>query len=180
MANSIKITPGELRSQAAQMKGMEDGYTGLFSNVTTLLDSINQNWSANLAHNFSGKITSAQRSFSSVINMLSVGRQVAEKCAESLETVDSVLANLWQNDTQSTEAVPQEEKPVKLDVEEYCEEVTDAEYARLCKLSYDALKEKDPEKAFIELLRSDKYLPENDPIKGIKASQVTVTESISG
>ena len=73
----IKLTPEELTAQSAEMASLQSEYEGLFRQVTNSLNGINESWSENLASNFSGKIQSAQKSFSSVANMLLNGSSAA-------------------------------------------------------------------------------------------------------
>ena len=73
----IKLTPEELTAQSVEMASLQSEYEGLFRQVTNSLNGINESWSENLASNFSGKIQSAQKSFSSVANMLLNGSSAA-------------------------------------------------------------------------------------------------------
>lgn len=81
-------------------------------------------------------------------------------------------------DTPSTQK-PEEAVSVSLD--EYSRKATDAEYARLCQIWYDALdtEDKNPKEAFIDLIRG-KRLPANDPLGNIDPSQVTIINSENG
>ena len=88
----IQLTPSELQAQAAEMAALKAEYESLFSGVKGIMSSVNNNWSTNLAHNFSGKISSAQKSFSNVVNLLDTGAQAARKSAQSLSTLDNTLA----------------------------------------------------------------------------------------
>lgn len=88
----IQITPAELRSQAAEMASLRTEYENLFSNVTSVLHATNAAWSENLSHNFVGKITSTQKSCSSILATLQWGSDAAVKSAESFESIDSALA----------------------------------------------------------------------------------------
>lgn len=89
----IQITPAELRSQAAEMASLRTEYENLFSNVTGVLHATNAAWSENLSHNFVGKITSTQKSCSSILATLQWGSDAAVKSAESFESIDSALAS---------------------------------------------------------------------------------------
>ncbi len=94
MANGIKITPEQLKEQAAQLTSLKEGYDNLFSNVSSDLNGLNGHWSNFLANNFLGKITSAQKSFSNVSNMLESGASAALQSAQSYADLDAVLAKL--------------------------------------------------------------------------------------
>ena len=95
MADRIKLTPAELMTQASQMRTLEEEFSTLFSSVVVELNKVNGNWSPNLAHNFVGKITSAQTKFTHISQMLLDGAKVAEHSARSFESVDSALAKLY-------------------------------------------------------------------------------------
>ncbi len=95
MADMIQLTPAELLSQANGMKALYDQYTDLFKNVEGLLNTINASWSPNLANNFVSKITSAQNAFGTILVLLESGINVAETAANTFESVDSALANLF-------------------------------------------------------------------------------------
>lgn len=95
MADRIKLTPGELQAQAMEMSNLEAQYTMLFGNVISELNKVNHNWSPNLAHNFSGKITSAQKKFTRITQLLQEGAKVADTCAVTFESVDSKLSKLY-------------------------------------------------------------------------------------
>ena len=92
MAVKIQLTPQELLSQSQELKGLQVEYETLFGQSQTLLDQVNTNWSVNLAHNFAGKIASAQMGFSRITDMLDAGAKVAETSARTFESVDSLLA----------------------------------------------------------------------------------------
>lgn len=98
MAEKIKLTPGELQAQSGEMKTLEAEYSTLFSNVSNDLKSVNANWSPNLSHNFTGKINSAQKTFSQITTELMNGAKVADTCAVTFESVDSELAKLYCTD----------------------------------------------------------------------------------
>ncbi len=88
----IKVTPAELLTQAGEMESLEKEYDALFSKVSSVINEANQNWSENLARNFSGKLTSAQKSFGNVTGMLRQGAAAAKTSARSFESMDSLLA----------------------------------------------------------------------------------------
>lgn len=95
MAEKIKITPEELKSQAVEMKNLESDFSILFSGVTSDLKKVNTNWSPNLSHNFEGKINSAQNSFTQITQELMNGAKVADTCAVTFQSVDSELSKLY-------------------------------------------------------------------------------------
>lgn len=76
MASRIILDPETLLAQAGEMQSLTAEYESLFSKVTGTLNDTNNNWSELLAHNFAGKISSAQQSFASITeSFLPVGRQ---------------------------------------------------------------------------------------------------------
>lgn len=95
MSVKIELTPSELLAQATEMTSLMQSYESLFNSVTNELNSINANWSKNLAHNFAGKITSAQKTFGEMIEYLSKGSEIARTSAGTYESVDKQLATLF-------------------------------------------------------------------------------------
>lgn len=89
----IQITPAELRTQAAELNSLRAEYESLFSSLNSVLNRTNDAWSENLSHNFVGKISSTQKSCSSILEALQWGSTAATKSAESFETIDNTLAN---------------------------------------------------------------------------------------
>ncbi len=174
MANKIKLTPVELKTQASEMLNMSNQYLAIFGEVYSELNIVNSNWSKNLSRNFISKIVSAQNSFIKVTEQLTAGSKVAEATAVTFEEVDSRLAKLaLQRNINPREDWTNNSVTTPLDVGEYMDKVTDAEYARLCKLAYDATNGSTPEEDFIKLIQNDRYLPDSDPLKNINANQVT-------
>lgn len=88
----ILLTPTELKDQALEMSSLMEGYESLFRSVTNILNDTNNHWSANLSHNFAGKITSAQKGFSTVVDMLQYGATAANSSAETFEGIDVLLS----------------------------------------------------------------------------------------
>lgn len=92
MAGKIQLTPQELLAQSQEMLSLQGDYEDLFKQSETLLNRVNENWSATLANNFSGKILSAQKSFRQISTMLGSGGNLAAESARTYESVDSLLA----------------------------------------------------------------------------------------
>ena len=95
MSVTIKLTPQELQAQATEMKALEADYQSLFSNISGTLQNTNTSWSPNLSNNFSGKITSVQKSFMQITQELMNGAKAADACAVTFESIDSQLAKLY-------------------------------------------------------------------------------------
>lgn len=93
MAN-IKLDPALLTSQSQQMNALAGEYQNLFSSVVATLKSMDDCWSEVLSANFTGKITTAQNSFSNVTELLQQGGQAAQLAATTLQDVDTALANI--------------------------------------------------------------------------------------
>lgn len=172
----IQLTPSELQTQANEMQALETEYSILFTGVSSDLKNVNGNWSANLSNNFEGKINSAQKSFTQITQELMKGSKVANTCAVTFESVDTELAKLSQGSAPKTVQIAEKPKPV--DMGDYLNRVSAAEYAKLCELSYSALKSDDPQKAYIDLLYAN--LPEKDPLRKITSEQVIVTNGENG
>ena len=77
MASRIILDPETLLAQAGEMQSLTAEYESLFSKVTGTLNDTNNNWSELLAHNFAGKISSAQQSFASITELLASGAAAA-------------------------------------------------------------------------------------------------------
>lgn len=102
MPEKIRLTPAELQAQASEMKALESEYSSLFGGVSSELNKVNSNWSANLAHNFCGKINSTNKSFTQITQELMNGAKVADTCAVTFESVDLQLAKLYCTDKDSS------------------------------------------------------------------------------
>ena len=92
MAVTIQLTPQELLSQSAEMLRLQEDFEELFSQSESLLNQVNENWSARLANNFSAKLLSAQKGFRQISDMLGAGGSLAADSARTMESVDSLLA----------------------------------------------------------------------------------------
>lgn len=75
------------------MTALNEEMSSLFNSISREMNSVNSNWSANLAQNFSGKIDSVNSSFSSLSSLFTTGAEAAMVSAESMESVDKYLAN---------------------------------------------------------------------------------------
>ena len=104
MAGKIQLTPAELLAQSAEMLALEQEFASLFQKTESLLGQVNSDWSANLANNFAGKITSAQKACTSIINMLDGGAKIAETSANTMDSVDQLLGKLFNGDGDSGES----------------------------------------------------------------------------
>ena len=95
MASRIILDPETLLAQAGEMQSLTAEYESLFSKVTGTLNDTNNNWSELLAHNFAGKISSAQQSFASITELLSSGAAAAKNSATTLQSVDQSLFKVF-------------------------------------------------------------------------------------
>ena len=98
MAGKIQLTPAELLAQSQEMLSLQKEFESLFGQTNTLLNQVNQNWSANLANNFAGKLTSAQKGFANVIALLEQGGNMAATSAKTFESMDSLLSKVMNGD----------------------------------------------------------------------------------
>ena len=98
MSVKIQLTPAELRTQSAELSALKTEYEALFQQILSEMKHVNSNWSAKLAHNFSGKVGSAVRSFSTITQELEAGAKIAAYSAAGFETVDKQLAKLYNGD----------------------------------------------------------------------------------
>lgn len=92
MAGNIKLTPEELLAQSTEMASIQSEFESLFSQVTSSLNNLNGSWSEALAGNFSGKISAAQKSFSSVAEMMANGATAARVGANTFSEPGAVLS----------------------------------------------------------------------------------------
>lgn len=98
MAGKIQLTPAELLAQSQEMLDLQKEYDQLFASAGTLLTQVNENWSANLANNFAGKLLSAQKGFTQISSMLGQGGKLAASSANTFESMDSLLSKVMQGD----------------------------------------------------------------------------------
>ena len=95
MASRIILDPETLLAQAGEMQSLTAEYESLFSKVTGTLNDTNNNWSELLAHNFAGKISSAQQSFASITELLASGAAAAKNSATTMQSVDQSLVKVF-------------------------------------------------------------------------------------
>ena len=95
MASRIILDPEALLAQAGEMQSLTAEYETLFSKVTGTLNDTNNNWSELLAHNFAGKISSAQQSFASITELLASGAAAAKNSAATMQSVDQSLFKVF-------------------------------------------------------------------------------------
>ena len=95
MASRIILDPEVLLAQAGEMQSLTAEYESLFLKVTGTLNDTNNNWSELLAHNFAGKISSAQQSFASITELLSSGAAAAKNSATTMQSVDQSLFKVF-------------------------------------------------------------------------------------
>ena len=95
MASRIILDPETLLAQAGEMQNLTAEYEALFSKVTGTLNDTNNHWSELLAHNFAGKISSAQQSFASITELLASGAAAAKNSATTMQSVDQSLFKVF-------------------------------------------------------------------------------------
>ena len=196
MQDLFELTPELLLEQGQEMSNLCATYENLFASVAADLSAINGGWSDLLANNFSGKITSAQKTFSGALSMLHNSSESIRAVAESSQELDAAWASRIMGALVSarnegvSEHIPDNDIFVKdkVDVGNYCETLkthgNDAEYAKLCQLWQEVdetsgkLEERVMAETFAALLREN--LPENDPLHNLSVNQMRVTTSASG
>lgn len=94
MAAKIKLDPALLNAQSQEMYALAAEYDTLFNNVTATLKNMDESWSDVLSANFTGKILTAQKSFSDVTELLSQGAIAAITASITMEDVDKTLAGI--------------------------------------------------------------------------------------
>ena len=92
--SEVKFSQMSLQEQATEIANLQQQYDETFQTVKTILDQMNGSWSEGLSSNFTGKIGSAQKSFSSILSMLANGSSAAKIAALSYSEVGSVLQSL--------------------------------------------------------------------------------------
>ena len=109
MANTgtvIELSPEQLAQQGQEMLKLKSSYESLFQGMLSDLQGINSGWSELLANNFTGKIASAQKSFSGVTKMLQNGSMAAQMSANTIASQDRVLGELARGGTLQNIPVP--------------------------------------------------------------------------
>ena len=79
--SDIKITPEQLLAQSSQMADIQSSFEEVFSKFSNILEFMNSSWSAVIAHNFTGKIQSAQNVCSKIVEMFGNGADSAKMSA---------------------------------------------------------------------------------------------------
>ena len=200
MQDLFELTPELLLEQGQQMSNLYAAYENLFAGVAGDLEAINGGWSDFLANNFSGKIASAQKTFSGALTMLRNSADSVKTVAEASQEMDTAWASrisgmlfaaMNQNAGNSAD-VPNHPAYEKADIGNYTEKLSaageagHAEYAKLCQLFQEADREgtehgfSDKVVESIFKLKLQEALPENDPLRNISVQQMEVTRSASG
>ena len=100
----IKYNPEELEQQSNELTAIRTDFESLFQETTKAMKGIDDSWSENLSKNFSGKIQTAQNSFSGIVSMLGNGAAAAKlgSTSESSTAVEKCLSMSSVNDTAGT------------------------------------------------------------------------------
>ena len=88
----IELDVSTLLAQSGSMKTLKEDYSAMFSKVVSILGEMNNGWSENLSNNFSGKITTAQKGFAKIVEMLECGENTAKEAATSFEDINNIMA----------------------------------------------------------------------------------------
>ena len=193
MSKKIKVTPALLRDQAVKLTALGDRMDDVYGKSVVAISLIDQALDGKFANNMQFTAKKLTENLSTFSKVMYKGANVAQNAADTFENADLALAKLNLEALKELFGITADSASVnnnmddienaqkkRVDVDDYCSTASDGEYARLCKLSYDALKKDDPKKAFVELLNNDKYLSDQDPMKYITEDQVMLLESPSG
>ena len=184
MSNTIKVTTGDLINHAKSI-----------SNLALLVGDLgSKNYSAvNKMENacscmrVAGIYVSANHlinKFTDLINELNRGASKAMGCAAAYQEVNDNLIHSYDSwfgnvevgaANQGTYEMVSNVPPVEL--RDYLDKVTDAEYAKLNQIWTDVCNSDDPLNEFLKRLND---LPVNDPLRKIGADQIKINKSISG
>lgn len=107
MAKDIRVTPESLMAQSQQLATAQTDFESLFSSLTNVLSNLNNEWSAVIARNFAGKIESAQKACSGIVEMMGNGSNAAKLSSLILaggggNTINGTLDKLMQYAEKST------------------------------------------------------------------------------
>lgn len=91
----IQLTPQELLAQSTEMASLQKEYEALFGTTSSILTSVNGNWSEMLSRNFLGKMNSAQKGCKQLIASLETGAQLAKTSAQTYQSMDEQLAKYF-------------------------------------------------------------------------------------
>ena len=89
MQDLFDLTPELLLEQSQEMSSLCAAYDSLFSSISSDLNGINGSWSDLLSNNFSGKIGSAQKTFSGTLNMLQNSAGSIRAVAQTAQEMDA-------------------------------------------------------------------------------------------
>ena len=92
----IVLDAAELLSQSESLKSLGDEYDAMFTKVTSILNEMNDGWSENLSNNFVGKISTAQKGFAKIVEMLECGQNVAKEICKHVDSYSALkMINLF-------------------------------------------------------------------------------------
>jgi len=91
MANKIKITTAELRTQADKMDALNERLDGVITQMNGALKKIDDSTCAKFSSNIIVKTASLRRNMQNARNYLLIGAGIARKCAESYTNADTVI-----------------------------------------------------------------------------------------
>lgn len=195
MQDLFELTPELLLEQSQEMTSLCGDFENLFTNISSDLKGANDSWSDLLAHNFSGKINSAQKAFMGALAMMRNSAGSIRNVAQSAQEMDDQWASKISNsllqaveDTGFANLLGEDPQASKsLNVSSYMDKVSDAEYAALCmhwQRTVEAMEngelDGDVISNFQKALKNSKYLPDSDPIKNLRADQMLTFQSPSG
>ncbi len=101
MSDLFELNPELLLEQSQEMMNLHASYESLFSNITSDLQGVNSSWSDLLSNNFSGKISSAQKSFVGALKMLQNSANKSNYVAETALQFDAAWATRFSGSSSS-------------------------------------------------------------------------------
>ena len=102
MSDLFALTPEVLLEQSQEMQSLCAAYETLFGNIMLDLSGINESWSDLLSNNFSGKIGSAQKTFSGALAMLRNSAGSTRAVAEAARELDELWSSRISGTTSGT------------------------------------------------------------------------------
>ncbi len=185
MSNKITVSAEQFDAEIAEVLHALDVYTTFWQKVNKGIGAIINGMDPVLQRNIEGKLSFAMETTGACGNSLMVAMQTLQNCKETYESADAYLARLALEENPPEHGGGGATLPTvePVDLDSYCEKVSNAEYARLCHRTSRLLEgfSNPTAKDFIDAIRQDtEYFCEGDPIRNLTEEQVTVISDING
>lgn len=181
MPNKVSITPSELVTQSNRLANLSNQLDEITLKANKSLSLIEHALSSKFSSNMGNKGKTLLKNLNSLKSSLMIGSNVAKKSAGTFETVDRQLAKLYKEDVSSRQGTTAKMDSVStkpVDMNYYMQNVTDAEYAKLCLIWYGVDKKGGSVELFLDRIKDE--LPQNDPLATLTYDQVRVVKKGSG